>query len=108
MQLDSKGVQKMTTIWSVQTVVVGPNPPTEAQSQSTSVSQVVETEKEALAEYGKQVKAGLPAGAAFAFIYLWRADPIAKGRSHSIVKHCHIWKDDKGVHSNEFSGAVYV
>jgi hypothetical protein len=98
----------MSTIWSVQTVIGGPQPPTEAQSQSKSSSKIFHTEKDAMDEYGKQIKAGLPPEAAFAFIYLWRADTMAKGRSHSVVKHTHLWKDDDGDHREDYGGAVIV
>jgi len=95
----------MPTIWSVQTILGNVDNASEA---SKSDSKIVDAQKEALNEYGERFKAGLPANATSAIIYLWRSDPIPKGRSHSVVKHAHFWKDADGTHCSEFSGAIQV
>jgi len=98
----------MATIWSVQTIFGNVNNAPAGEAHSKSDAEAFETQNEAMAEYGERFKAGLPADATSAMIYLWRADPRPKGRVHSVVKHAHFWKDQDGTHCNEFSGALQV
>lgn len=96
--------------WSVQAIYDNPKyaPGSTEEPQTHAYSMVFDSQQEALYEYGERVKGGLPGGAKFADIYLWHREPRPQGRSHSVVKHCDIWADQKGVHKNEFIGAIQV
>jgi hypothetical protein len=66
-------------------------------------------QKEALADFGKRVKAGLPPNCKRADIALERSDPRPQGKVTNSVRDHHIWMDEDGiVHSNDMSGIVQI
>lgn len=94
----------MIAKWSVETIYSSVND----EKKNTRLVQHFETQKSALSEYGKKFKAGLPANATSANLYLWQRDPRPQGRAHALVRHTHFWKDQSGTHCNDFPGAVQV